>query len=617
MEKPDLSRIPQTPGVYLFSAGPGTILYVGKAKNLRRRLAAYFRPAESLPPKTRAMLERAGQVETISTATDNEAFLLEAGLIKKHRPHYNILLRDDKDHLLFRLDPEAPYPRLEIARRAGRGHGHGKPRHFGPFSSAGDAKATWKALHKAFPLRRCTDRGMKNRSRPCLYHHLKQCLAPCVLQVPPEEYAALVDRVILLLEGKSGELLSLLTGEMRRAASMLEYEKAAGLRDQIRAVKHTLEKQAVVLPEEVDLDALGMMENEDGLGLGLLMVRGGRLLGSRNYFWPGLGLENAAELLASFLPQYYAWTESAPPLVLLPWDPGRQAEGIFSLREVAAVLSEQRGSRVQLSIPKGGPEAELIGLASANARDQARRRKGVNLPALLGKAFLLERPVERIEVVDVSHTSGSSTRVGLVVFLHGRPAPDAWRSYAFENNRGDDYAALSAWAARRAAEGPPWPDLLLIDGGKGQLQAVGRALAAQGLKEEFTLAAIAKGRTAGGRSDRRAGNLEDRVFLPGRSNPLNLKPGSEELLFLQHLRNQAHDYALGRHRRSRSNLQLQSELERIPGFGPALIRKLWEKFGSLQAMRQAEDASLLQIPGLGQARLQALRGHLARIIDRE
>ncbi|MDR2504014.1 MAG: UvrB/UvrC motif-containing protein [Deltaproteobacteria bacterium] len=657
MLKPDLSRIPLTPGVYLFLNAQGSVIYAGKAKNLRRRLASYFRPEDQLTPKTKSMLARAVNLETISTGTDNEALLLEAGLIKKHRPHYNILLRDDKDYPLFRLDQSSAYPRLEItrqsrskSRRIARSvpsgeSAQGKPpapaKFFGPFSSAGDARAAWHTIHKAFPLRRCSDRSMKNRTRPCLYYHLGQCLAPCVLDVPPEQYAAMTDKIILLLEGKSSELLRLMEHEMRQASDRLEFEKAARLRNQIRAVQSTVEKQSVVLENERDLDAVGLMENERGLGLGLLIVRGGALLGNRNYFWPGLGLADAEELLYGFLLQHYAWTENIPPDILIPW-PAKRAmnenltnavplsddtppdthsyeDEIFDHREVEQALSATRGGPVRISSPKSSAEFSLLGLASTNARDHARQETQQHLPQQLAIVFMRDEPVMRIEAVDVSHLAGSATRAGMVVFEDGRPLTEAWRSYSFDPGEGggDDYAVLAAWAIRRAKEGPPWPDLLLIDGGRGQLNAVRRALSPYLPEQPFALAAIAKARTEEGHSDRRAGNINDRIFLPGRSNPLNLRPGSPELLFLQHVRNQAHNFVIGRHRRARARPVLTSALQGIPGLGPVFTRELWKQFDSLQNMRDAKDEELHRIPGMGPVRIKTLRAHLARIIDRD
>ncbi|MDR1124719.1 MAG: UvrB/UvrC motif-containing protein [Deltaproteobacteria bacterium] len=485
---------------------------------------------------------------------------------------------------------------------------------------------------------------MKNRSRACLYHHLGQCPAPCVLEVSREEYAATVGKVILLLQGRSRELLRSLEAEMREAAAGLRFERAATLRDQIRAVENTVEKQAVVLVREQDLDVLGLAESQDGLALGLLFVRGGSLLGSRNFFWPKLELADAGELLLSFLLQYYTSLENMPPRVVLPWNPeagladktadaraeggrARPAEagteawaGEISSREglasLESLLSELHGQSVRINTPRNDSEEKLVRMASTNANEYARQRGEQDLPDQLAKLLDSARPIDRIEAVDVSHTAGSLTRAAMVVFEGGKPLRNDWRNYAFDNETGggDDYAVLAAWAGRRAAAGPPWPDLLLIDGGRGQIGTVYKAFAELGLAGEFCLAGIAKARDDEGRSDRRAGNIEDRIFVPGRSNPLGFKPGSPELLFLQHVRNHVHDFVLGRHRQARNNQALKGELARIPGFGPGLARALWDKFDSLQAMAEADNDALRAVPGLGATRIKALREHLALVL---
>lgn len=653
MEKPDLSRIPLTPGVYLFKNEQDRILYVGKAKQLRRRLASYFRPEHQLAPKTRSMVQKASALETISTDTDNEAFLLEASLIKKHRPRYNIVLRDDKDYVLFRLALDNAYPRLEILRKGKSGKNRRGVRLFGPFVSGMAAKSTWKLIHKAFPLRRCTDRSFKNRTKPCLYYHMGQCMAPCVIEVAPDDYVGMLGKVIMLLEGKSTELLQNLEAEMLAASENLEFEKAAALRDQIRAVEQTVERQSVILPSKKDMDAVGLMENERGLGLGILIVRGGALLGSQNYFWPGLGMDDADELLSSFLLQYYTEAANIPEFIVLPWIPGLQARAstaniiaedaklkaaentekkqhidynystaysedeFTEAGELENLFSSIRKSQVRLILPRDKAESDLVSLASANARDAARQRREDRIPELLARAFMREEPITRIEVVDVSHTSGAATRAGMVVFEDGRAVKNDWRSYSFEDGGGDDYAVLAAWAGRRAAAGGPWPDLMLIDGGKGQLAVVNKVFGDIGLKRSFALASIAKARDDEGHSDRRAGNVSDRIFIPGRSNPLNIKSGSPELLFLQHVRNHAHDFVIGRHRKARANMALQGELSRIPGFGPVFVQRLWRKFDSLASMAQASDEELRAVDGMGDSRIKLLREHLARVVDRD
>lgn len=641
VQKPDPSTIPLTPGVYLYKDSRGRIIYVGKARILRRRVLSYFRP-DGLPAKTRAMLAHAVSLDYLSTTTEKEALLLEASLIKKHRPHYNIVLRDDKQYVLFRLNLKHPFPRLEIVRRARRDGA----RYYGPFTSALSARETWKLIHRAFALRRCSDRAMKNRVRPCLYHHMGQCPAPCMELITPAAYHEAVHKVCELLQGRAESLLCGLREEMERAAAELEFEKAATLRDQIRAVERTVERQAAVLPGGGDMDAVGLFPADKGLALGIVFVRGGAVTDGRAFYWPGLTFEEAPELLSSFVSQYYSQA-TPPPRVLLPWLPpeleweGDGTEEAESLApettaraahtpaEEGAVpeeatdgkalleqaLADRRGGPVRIVAPQNAADNQLIDLAQANAREEARRRKSQDAQSILerlAKALHLAAPPQRIECVDVSHTGGRQTRVGLVVFTDGQPSRPDYRTYAMPDS-GDDYATLHAWVARRLESGPPWPDLLLIDGGRGQLTVVERALAEAGQTGLFRLAAIAKARDERGQADRRAGNVADRIFVPGRANPLPLREGGPELLFLQNVRDATHRFAIGRHRRARQGAALSGELMRLPGIGPATARLLWEKFGSVEAMRAAGLEELRALPGIGPAKAALLMEKLGKL----
>ena len=622
MQKPDPSSIPLSPGVYLYKDARGQVIYVGKARILRRRVLSYFRP-EGLPAKTKAMLAHAHGIEFLTTTTEKEALLLEASLIKRYRPHYNIVLIDDKQYVLFRVNIKHPFPRLEVVRRARRDGA----RYFGPFTSALAARETWKLLHRAFPLRRCSDRAMKNRVRPCLYHHMGQCPAPCMGLVTAQEYAEGVRRVCDLLQGKAAPLLRELRDRMEAAAEALEFEKAAVLRDQIRAVEQTVERQAAVLPGGGDMDVLGLFQAGGGLALGLVFVRGGAMTDGRAFYWPGLSFEDAPELLFSFVGQYYEQL-TPPPRILLPWLPQGTEEDEKGTGETAGngadterpderglleqALSERRGGPVRLVAPQNPADNRLVDVAQSNAREEARRREKLAetpLQERLGRALHLPAAPRRIECVDVSHTGGRQTRVGMVVYEDGRPSPDQYRAYAMPDG-GDDYGTLYAWISRRLESGPPWPDLLLIDGGRGQLAVVERALRDAGNPEFFPLAAIAKARDEEGHADRRAGNVADRIFLPGRSNPLPLREGCAELLFLQNVRDATHRFAIGRHRKARGQAALSGELMRLPGIGPATARLLWETFGSLEAMRAASVDDLRRLPGIGAARAALLHGKL-------
>jgi excinuclease ABC subunit C len=435
---------------------------------------------------------------------------------------------------------------------------------------------------------------------------MRQCLAPCAGRVEQQDYSRLLDKVEALLDGRSQTLLDGLRQEMELSASLLDFERAAVLRDQIRAVQKTLEHQAAVLPGGGDLDVLGLAHTENGLGLGVLFVRNGALLGGRSFFWPGLDSDAAAELLLGFPSQFYGPGDAVPPRIIFPWLPGDAengaAVGALTLQE--SVLSEIRGAPVRIQAAHGANELRLVDMAGIHAREEAMRRRA-GLPAGLAAALRLAAPPDRIECVDISHSAGQAARAGLVVFEDGHAVKSAWRIYALEDTGGDDHAALRAWLPRRLASGPPWPDLLLIDGGRGQLATVRRALEDAGQAETFALASIAKAREEG-ESVRRAGKVADSIFLPGRSNPLPLKPACQELLFLQHIRDCAHNFALGAHRRARNKEALTGELSRIPGVGPATAKLLWARFDSLAAMRKATAAELETIPGIGGRRAAML-----------
>lgn len=621
MERPDPESIPMTPGVYMYKDARGKIIYIGKARILRRRVLSYFRPS-GLPAKTVAMLGKAASIDYLATTTEKEALLLEASLIKKHRPHYNIVLRDDKQYALFRLDLSQKYPRLEITRRVRKDGA----KYFGPFTSALSARETWKLLHRVFPLRRCPDRTMKNRVRPCLYYHMGQCPAPCMDKISSEEYGKGVRKVCELLSGNSRQLLDQLSVEMKSAAENLEYEKAASLRDQIRAVEKTIERQAAVLPGVGDMDAIGLYQSEKGLGLGIIFVRKGNVGEGRAFYWPGLTYEDAPELLSSFLGQFYT-VNAPPPKIILPWLPEElerqesggeddKAELEMDRKAMEQAFAERRGGAVRIASPKNQAEHQLVNLARANAKEESRRKHGQDIGELLsrlGRALNLEDAPRRIECVDVSHISGTQTRVGMVVYEDGKPARDLWRIYAMQDSA-DDFTTLHDWIARRLESGPPWPDLLLIDGGRGQLASVMKALKEAGEEGLFALAAIAKARGEHGRPDRRAGNVADRIFIPGRLNPLPLKEGAQELLFLQQIRDATHQFAVQGHRRARKAIAFSGELMRLPGIGPATARLLWDKYGSIEAMSQATPEELRKLPGIGLQKSISLAEKLKGIV---
>jgi excinuclease ABC subunit C len=596
----DSSNFPHDPGVYLMKNRQGRIIYVGKAKDLRRRVASYFRSENRLTPKVRVMMPQVENIDILRTGTEKEALLLEASLIKKHRPKYNVVLRDDKQYILFKLDRQTDYPALRLTRKVVRDGSV----YFGPFTSAFSARQTMKLINRIFPLRKCGDKVFRNRVRPCLQHHIGRCLGPCCLPVSVKEYREVVRQVELFLSGRSRDLVAGLNTEMEAAAEALEFEKAALLRDQIRSIESVTEKQAAVVPGGRDMDIIGVQPGKDGLHLGMVFVRRGSLLDGRNFSWPGVfpdSEQEAAEIVSSFLLQFYGPEKFIPDRVVLP----------FPLEDPAVqeVLTDLRGKRVWVSMARDHRERRLVEIAAANAVRDVPEAGRSGLDDRLGRALGLGGPVTRIECVDASHLGGEGMRVGKVVFENGTPRKEDYRVYTFPEmeGEGDDYKALAAFVQRRIVSGPPWPDLLLVDGGRGQLSMVERALLESGGENLFDLASIAKGET------RRAGEMEDRIFRPGRKNPVNLKSGSPELLFLQQVRDAAHRFVISRLRRHKRTAMLDSSLERLPGVGPATAGLLWDRFGSVQAMREATVGELREIPGIGPKKAEQLQKALQRV----
>lgn len=594
---------PNAPGVYLMKDERGRMLYVGKAKNLRKRVASYFRPPEQLEPKTRQLVSKIRGLDYLCTVSEKEALLLESSLIKKHRPRYNLVLRDDKSYILFKLDKNSTFPRLSLTRKVVRDGSS----YFGPFTSAQSARETLRAVNRLFPLRKCKALQFENRTRPCLQHEMGRCLAPCVKPVAQKHYQQMVAKLELFLSGGSKELMQRLQREMEEAAQALEFEKAAEIRDQLKAVRRTVEQQSVVLTQGGSFDLLGSAETEQGTALGFLFIRQGKVLDGKSFFWEHK--PEYEELMRGALLQFYTADRLIPERVVLPKTLADPA--------VAAVLSERRGRKVRLAAARTGTEKQLLHMARTNALEKMKEQEGRRTPAGLAKALGLQEPPVRIETIDVSHLSGQGTMVGQVVFEEDRPVPQEWRVYHVPEAEGscDDYAALAAWVRRRVASGPPWPDMLLIDGGKGQLAAVRKALAhssspRKGFQEgapgnrigeddpvHWELAAIAKGKP---------GLEEDRIYRPDRKNPLPLKAGRPELLFLQNMRDEAHRFVLGRQKQSRRTRARKGSLEELPGVGPRTAVLLRERFSSPQLLRQASLQDLMAVPGIGRKKAEQI-----------
>ncbi len=600
LKEEQVKKAPEAAGVYLFKGEKGEVLYVGKAKNLRKRLLSYLRP--DLPSKTRVLVSRTEALETILTRSEKEALVLEANLIKKHRPRYNVILRDDKAYPLLRLSIHEEFPGLKVVRRKRKD----RALYFGPYPSAGAVKQTLKFLGRIFPLRRCSTAEMKRRERPCLYHQIGRCPAPCVGLVTPEEYRQIVEGAVAFLKGKARDVLRDLKRQMEEAAEKLAFERAAILRDRYFALQKTLEAQAVTLPAEKDLDVFALARERDKVSGTVLFVRSGALLGKKSFHLSRLHDEDEKGLYTALLEQFYDEGKYIPEEVLLPTAP----EGQELLEEW---LEELAGRKVRIRTPKQGPKRDLLEMAIKNAREALAARLAGERPyeelaeEMAGRLRLRKIP-RRVEGVDISNIQGELP-VGVVVsFWDGAPDKARYRRYHIKSVTGpDDYAMIYETVGRHlkhALEEDTLPDLLLIDGGKGQLQAALTAAEELGLSGEIDFVALAKEREAEG----------DKVYLPGRKNPLKLAKHHEVLRFLQRVRDEAHRFALSSHRKRRHKATLKSVLDEIPGVGPKRRQTLLKHFGSLENISRAPLEEIARLPGFNRKVAQNVKRYLQEFL---
>ncbi len=577
------SMLPEGPGVYLFKDSSGKIIYVGKAKNLKKRILSYLKPLGELPHKAGVMMSRAKGLDYILTTTDKEAFILESNLIKKHLPRYNIVLRDDKQYPWLRLDPGEPYPRLSIVRRIKKDGA----RYFGPFSSAHSVRSTLKLIDRIFQLRKCRGRIPPERSRPCLNFQLSQCLGPCALDVPTEVYKEFIEQVILFLEGRSQELIKELKKSMEAAVESLDFEKAARIRDQIKAVEKTVERQNVVSPKMEDQDVIGLAEKEGAFQIVILFIRKGYLSGSRNYLVKNEG-GSSSEVMEAFLKQFYDRETFVPKHIFI-------SESVDDLPAIMEWISDTAGKRVYIEQPSRGEKVRLVRMAVANAENLLLHRKEGTAGDVLAmaEAVLKLRKRPRImECVDISNIHGSLA-VGVVVsFLDGQPNKEGYRNFRVKGVEGiDDYAMMAEVISRRLTKGS-LPDLLVVDGGKGHLQVVKKVVDGTMDKDPPDLVAIAK-------EDHK--DEGEKVYIPGRKNPVNLRRDHPVLLLLMRIRDEAHRRAITYHRKLRGKAFTTSRLDFIPGLGAKKKRILLYHFGTLEAILGASEEDLAKVHGISRS----------------
>jgi excinuclease ABC subunit C len=602
-----LDRIPMEPGVYLFKDAKATVIYVGKAKNLRTRVRQYFRPGgdERFFVAAGFLGRAVTDVETIVVSSSKEALLLENHLIKKHQPKFNVKLRDDKQYLVLRLvDPKAigtkreQFPRVEVVRNIRDDAAN----YYGPYHSATGARETLRTLNRHFQLRTCTDHVLETRGRPCLQYQIKRCSGPCAIDVTPAAYGEQVEDVKMFLSGKNAELLTRLRGRMASRAEREDFEVAAVVRDSIDAVERTLAKQHIVQDDFVDQDVWGIFREADAVEVVVLFVRAGKLVGRRAFSQKDQELPDPA-VIGEHLQQYYATGTYIPDEVVV----GVELEDTEVLAEW---LGTARGKNVKVLEPRRGVRTKLVDLADRNAAASAvsRRGKDADAEALLvkvAKRLDLKRPPRRIECFDIAHISGTDTVASMVTFVDGVPARSLYRKFKIRTVENNDFAAMYEVLTRRFKrvqqepdDDPAWaaPDLVVIDGGKGQL---GMAVAA--LKDLGIVVGGDNGLEVIGLAKEReleAGSAPDRIYRRNVKDSIALRANSPELYVLARIRDEAHRFANTFHRDRRTKQSLKSELDSIPGIGATRRQRLLKHFGSVRAVRLAGVEELAKAPGM-------------------
>ncbi len=568
------------------------VLYVGKAKQLRSRLRSYFSVGGDGRMQIPLLMEKVMRIEVIITDTEKEALLLENTLIKKYRPHYNIELRDDKTYVSVRIDLNDPFPMMQVVRQVKNDGAH----YYGPYSSAAAIRETLKEIYRIFPLRHSSLERCRKRGRPCLFHQIGQCSAPCHGKITQSDYRKLVDGVIQLLEGRESEVIVRLQQRMEQAAEDMRFEDAARLRDQICSIEKSIEKQKVTDYGGGNQDVIGLHQDGGEVEVTLLFIRQGRLIGRRSY--PVEWKLDLPELLSGFLQEYYSSKVILPDQILLPF----ALEGADLLGEW---LSENRGKKVRLFAPQRGEKKRLCQMAQRNACESYRQRgqrQQAREQLLQGLQVKFQLPYfpQRIECYDISNVQGNQSVGSMVVLINGEPANAEYRRFKIKTVEGaDDYASLREVLSRRLARGVEeknLPHMILIDGGKGQLGVLSAVLREFHLAAKIGAVGIAKSRVMANVRGKVVERSEERFFLPGRKNPVSFRHGSASLFLLERLRDEAHRFAITYHRKLRSQASLRSSLEDIPGVGPARRKALLKYFGSLKRIRAASLEELEQMP---------------------
>ncbi|MGD9042914.1 MAG: excinuclease ABC subunit UvrC [Desulfobacterales bacterium] len=594
-----LSRTAHEPGVYLLKDADGLIIYIGKARDLRKRLAAYFKNSSHTDMKTGVLVKKIGDFDTIITGNEKEALILESNLIKRHRPRYNVVLKDDKRYPSLRLDPEDEYPSFSIVRKIGEDDAI----YFGPFASAYAVRETLKTINKTFKLRKCRAKDFKTRTRPCLHCQMEGCLAPCCLDVDPRVYQEHVNEAIMFLKGRNNDLIAKIKKQMNAAASDQEFEKAARLRDKMFSLQRTIEKQIAVTTDFQDRDVFAMVRSEGYAWVTVLNVMGGFLRGTRHFSFEET-MSTDQEALGAIIRQYYEKTTFLPKELLVSME-------MEDARLIEAWFKTVKQTKVKILNPKRGEKAKLMQMAIHNAENElqdwiAAQTAEMELLSRLQKKLKLSRLPERIECFDNSNISGAEPVASMVVFEKGKVNKSAYRKFKIKAvNAQDDYAYMSEVLTRRLGKlnsqraHESIPDLLMVDGGKGQLNIALAVIKELGLDGRFELIAIAK-------KDEKKGEIQDKIFKPRRTNPVVFGKDRDLLLFLQRIRDEAHRFAIRFHRKRRTKTALQSELDAIPGVGQKRKAILLKHFKSMKKIREANIDELNALPGISLSTAEAV-----------
>ena len=600
-----MAAAPRSPGVYIMQDAQEKVIYVGKANDLKSRIASYFTGRDTRPMAP-FLMARVNDITFITTATEKEALILENNLIKKHRPRYNVILRDDKTYYYLSLDPADKYPRLQLVRK----RLNNATLYFGPYPSGLAAKETLRFVQQVFPLRTCRNRDFQLRPRPCLEYQIGRCLAPCRELIDEAAYRKLAESAVAFLQGRRRELISDLKKQMEEAAQDLNFEEAARLRDRIGALTHALEKQNVDWGGEEDQDVLGVHAEGDTCQLCILFVRAGKLTGSKS-FTPLKTKADAGEIISSALRQYYDGSNIPEEIILPVCLPDGDV--------IAEWLTDKNEKKVQITVPQRGAKKALSDMACANAREllaSARKKEDQKTAAaqILQEKLSLTKLPRRMECCDISNISGKNAVGSIVVLQDGEPDKSGYRRFRIKGtDEPDDYGMMREVLTRRFTGTDPLPDLLVVDGGKGQLNCALSVLNELkikldviGLAKEERAFLAAKNKLRG-----KAAKSADRVYLPRRKDAVYLSSRPAALLLLQRVRDEAHRFALSYHHKLKQKNDLSSVLDAIPDIGPARRTQLLKHFGSVAGVRKASLADLQKAPGIGRDLAEKIQAALS------